>query len=109
MMPLGEKKHESMREVLRRFDRHLFATTLSKAPELKRGLASGGRGARAPKCFATPVEFPPADVAPFRIGNPLPNRFVHVLDEMTVDTVLRELDTVPDLVAYLAPVSLGLS
>lgn len=39
---------------------------------------------------------------PFRIGFPLPNRrFVHVLDEMTVDVLLNELDTVPDLVAYL--------
>jgi hypothetical protein len=29
-------------------------------------------------------------------------RFVHVVDEMTVDLLLEELDTVPDLVAYLA-------
>jgi hypothetical protein len=39
---------------------------------------------------------------PFRVGFPLQNkRFVHVLDEMTVDILLEELDTVPDLVAYL--------
>jgi hypothetical protein len=38
---------------------------------------------------------------PFRVGNPLLGRFVHVLDEMTVDLLLEELDTVPDLVAYL--------
>lgn len=39
---------------------------------------------------------------PFRIGFPLlSRRFVHVLDEMTVDVLLDELDTVPDLVAYL--------
>lgn len=39
---------------------------------------------------------------PFRIGFPLPGRrFVHVFDEMTVDILLGELDTVPDLVAYL--------
>ena len=40
---------------------------------------------------------------PFHIGFPLESgRFVHVLDEMTVDLLLEELDTVPDIVAYLA-------
>lgn len=40
---------------------------------------------------------------PFSIGFPLESkRFVHVLDEMTVDLLLEELDTVPDLVDYLA-------
>lgn len=39
---------------------------------------------------------------PFRVGFPLPSRrFVHVLDEMTVDVLLEELDTAPDLIAYL--------
>ena len=36
---------------------------------------------------------------PFQVGFPLESRrFVHVLDEMTVDLMLEELDTVPDLV-----------
>ncbi|NIE57779.1 MULTISPECIES: hypothetical protein [unclassified Burkholderia] len=40
---------------------------------------------------------------PFEVGYPLGSRrFVHVLDEVTVDTLLEELDTVPDLVDYLA-------
>jgi len=40
---------------------------------------------------------------PFEVGFPLKGRrFVHVLDEITVDTLLEELDTVPDLVDYLA-------
>lgn len=40
---------------------------------------------------------------PFRIGFPLESkRFVHVLDEVTVNLLLAELDTVPDIVAYLA-------
>jgi hypothetical protein len=40
---------------------------------------------------------------PFEVGFPLKNhRFVHVLDEMTVEALLDELDTVPDLVDYLA-------
>lgn len=40
---------------------------------------------------------------PFHVGFPLESgRFVHVLDEMTVNLLLDELDTVPDLVSYLA-------
>lgn len=40
---------------------------------------------------------------PFHVGFPLESgRFVHVLDEMTVDLLLEELDTVPDFVSYLA-------
>ncbi len=39
----------------------------------------------------------------FEVGFPLKGRrFVHVLDEVTVDVLLEELDTVPDLVNYLA-------
>lgn len=39
---------------------------------------------------------------PFEVGFPLKSRrFVHVLDEVTVDALLEELDTVPDLVDYL--------
>jgi hypothetical protein len=38
---------------------------------------------------------------PFRVGMLLPGRFVHVLDDVTVDLLLAELDTVPDLVSYL--------
>lgn len=39
---------------------------------------------------------------PFRVGFPLESRrFVHVLDEITLDLLLQELDTVPDLVGYL--------
>lgn len=38
---------------------------------------------------------------PFRIGWPAgKKRFVHILDEMTLDILLEELDTVPDLIAY---------
>ena len=39
---------------------------------------------------------------PFEVGFPLKGRrFVHILDEVTVDALLEELDTVPDLVDYL--------
>lgn len=38
---------------------------------------------------------------PFRIGWPAgKKRFVHVLDEMALDIILEEFDTVPDLIAY---------
>lgn len=40
---------------------------------------------------------------PFEVGFPLKGRrFVHVLDEMTVEALLDELDTVPDLINYLS-------
>lgn len=40
--------------------------------------------------------------APFRIGWALPDkRFVHVFDEMTLDIVLNELDTISDFIDYL--------
>lgn len=40
---------------------------------------------------------------PFEIGFPLgPDKFIHVLDEMTVDALLEELDTAPDFIDYLA-------
>ena len=39
---------------------------------------------------------------PFTIGWPdSRERFVHVLDEMTLDVLLEELDTLPDLITYL--------
>jgi hypothetical protein len=40
---------------------------------------------------------------PFQVGFPLKDRrFVHVVDEVTVDALLEELDTAPDIVDYLA-------
>lgn len=40
--------------------------------------------------------------APFQVGFPLKEkRFAHVLDEMTIEALLEELDTVPDLISYL--------
>lgn len=39
---------------------------------------------------------------PFAIGQVAPGeQYVHVLDEMTLEVVLRELDTIRDLIAYL--------
>ena len=40
--------------------------------------------------------------APFQIGWPLgTDRFVHVLDDVTLDVLLTELDTAPDFISYL--------
>ncbi|WP_339535489.1 hypothetical protein [Pseudomonas hunanensis] len=40
---------------------------------------------------------------PFTVGRPAgKDRFVHVLDELTLDVLLGELDTVPDLVSYFS-------
>ena len=40
---------------------------------------------------------------PFTVGWPAgKDRFVHVLDELTLDVLLSELDTVPDLVGYFS-------
>lgn len=42
-------------------------------------------------------------IEPFNIGWPAGrDRFVHVLDEMTLDILLGELDTIADLVAYFS-------
>jgi len=41
--------------------------------------------------------------APFSIGWPVGrNRFIHVLDEMMLDIILQEFDTLPDLVGYFS-------
>lgn len=61
-----------------------------------------GGGSSGSLLLDTGIEGRAHHEAPFRIGFPLGGRrFVHVLDEMTVDVLLSELDTVPDLVAYL--------
>lgn len=39
--------------------------------------------------------------SPFRVGWPVKGRFIHVLDELTLDVVLEELDTLPDIIQYL--------
>jgi len=40
--------------------------------------------------------------SPFRVGHPLPRRgYVHVFDDVSLDVVLRERDTVTDFIRYL--------
>lgn len=67
------------------------------------GSAHFGRGSSGSLMLDTSIEGDAHLTEPFTVGFPLPGRrFVHVLDEMTVDALLQELDTVPDLVTYLA-------
>jgi hypothetical protein len=62
-----------------------------------------GRGSSGSVILSNDIRGKEHYESPFHIGFPLKSgRFVHVLDEMTVDLLLGELDTVPDLVAYLA-------
>lgn len=40
---------------------------------------------------------------PFRIGHVIPDRgFIHVLDELTLEVLIHELDTISDFVAYIS-------
>lgn len=61
-----------------------------------------GGGSSASLLITSEVTGRTGDGSPFivgRVSGDLP--FVHVLDEMTLDIVMRELDTVADFVAYL--------
>lgn len=61
-----------------------------------------GGGSSGSLMLDTTIEGERHYTRPFTVGFPLSNRrFVHVLDELTVDILLEELDTVPDLIAYL--------
>jgi hypothetical protein len=61
-----------------------------------------GRGSSGSLMLDSTIEGNAHYETPFRIGFPLlGRRFVHILDEMTVDVLLEELDTVPDLIVYL--------
>lgn len=62
-----------------------------------------GRGSSGSLMLNSMLEADDHYATPFQVGFPLKGRrFVHVLDEVTVDMLLEELDTVPDLVAYLS-------
>ena len=62
-----------------------------------------GRGSSGSLLLNSMLEGDDHYQTPFQVGFPLKGRrFVHVLDDVTVDMLLEELDTVPDLVAYLS-------
>lgn len=74
---------------------HLIAVALGAA-DACRDHFGGGSGSLV-------VEPGTDGTEPFTIGDIDPNRpFVHVLDETSLDLVMRELDTIDDLVRYLS-------
>ena len=78
---------------------HLIAVTRgSNAAAVKHW----GGGSSGSLMIDTNIELSDHYEEPFRIGWPAGRqRFVHVLDEMTLDIVLNELDTIADFVGYL--------
>jgi len=78
---------------------HLVAVTRGVSES---AAAYWGGGSSGSLFIDTSLEQSEHRSAPFRVGWVLPNkRFVHVLDETTLDIVLQELDTVSDFVTYL--------
>lgn len=62
-----------------------------------------GRGSGGSLLLNNMLEADDHYTTPFQVGFPLKGRrFIHILDEVTVDLLLEELDTVPDIVAYLS-------
>jgi hypothetical protein len=50
-----------------------------------------------------PMHHEGSDVLPFRVGHVDPSRgYIHVLDDTSLDVVMRTLDTITDFVSYLA-------
>lgn len=78
---------------------HLIAVTRGSHEAARKYFGGGSSGSYM---LDTYVQEASHYETPFRIGWPLPDkRFVHVFDEMALDVVLDELDTISDLVAYL--------
>lgn len=78
---------------------HLVAVTRGSAEASAR---YWGNGSSSSLIINTSIEGRGHEDHPFMVGWPLKKRrFVHVLDELTLDVLLRELDTVSDFVSYL--------
>lgn len=79
---------------------HLIAVTRGSREAALR--ASGGQG-RGSLCINTRIQGEKDHLqAPFCLGIQDPSKpFVHVFDEVTVELLLRELDTAPDFIEYL--------
>lgn len=78
---------------------HLIAVTRGSANASKK---HWGNGSSSSLMINTLIEGDEHKNHPFMIGWPLKNRkFVHVLDELTLDVLLNELDTISDFVCYL--------
>lgn len=78
---------------------HLVAVTRGSAEASREYWGNGSSGTLM---INTKLTLRDHYTSPFQIGWVLPNRrFVHILDETTLDVVLQELDTISDFVTYL--------
>lgn len=78
---------------------HLIAVTRGSAEACAKYF---GGGSSSSLVINTEIEEKGHKENPFMIGWPLGrNKFVHVLDELTLDILLKELDTASDFVNYL--------
>ncbi|GAB3092619.1 YecA family protein [Lysobacter terrae] len=78
---------------------HLIAVTNNSIQSARKFFGQGSTGS----FMLVPLLSEP-EIAdkPFHLNNPLPNKtFVHVLDQSSLDVVLKELDTIHDFVGYL--------
>ncbi|HEE9764454.1 hypothetical protein ACL6MW_01560 [Pseudomonas putida] len=78
---------------------HLIAVTRGSAEAAKN---SWGNGSSSSLIINTAINGLGEKDYPFMIGRPLhKKRFIHILDELTLDILLTELDTASDFVDYL--------
>ncbi|MDI1361018.1 hypothetical protein [Methylotenera sp.] len=78
---------------------HLVAVTKGSYEPAERHWGGGSSGSLFIKTALVGKEHYDS---PFQIGWPLPNkRLVHIFDELTLNVVLNELDTISDFVSYL--------
>lgn len=78
---------------------HLVAVTRGSADACKKYF---GHGSSSSLVINTAIEGREHEKNPFMVGWPLKGRrFVHVLDELTLDVVLNELDSATDFIEYL--------
>ena len=79
---------------------HLIAVTRGSAKAAKK---FWGNGSSSSLFINTTIKELGDKDHPFMIGRPLyKKRFIHILDELTLDVLLAELDTASDFVNYLA-------
>jgi hypothetical protein len=78
---------------------HLIAVTRGSKEAAIRFAGGQGRGTFG---VDTDLTGETHHTAPFTMGRPLPEKpFVHIFDEVSIELVLRELDTAPDFIQYL--------
>ena len=83
---------------------HRVVVALGATEACKRFYGGGSGSLRLRSYLLDPQDRPPEDPAlfPFTVGHTDPNKgYVHIFDDVTLDIVMGELDTVKDFCAYL--------